>query len=38
MGYYTDYSLESVHEDFIIPDIVSNKDVMEGFFHNRYES
>ena len=38
MGYYTDYSLESVHEDFIIPDNVSNKDLMEDFFNNRHDT
>ena len=38
MGYYTDYSLESAHEDFIIPDNVSNKELMEDFFNNRHES
>lgn len=38
MGYYTDYLLESVHEDFIIPDNVSDKSLMEDFFNNRHES
>ena len=38
MGYYTDYSLKSVHEDFIIPDNVSDKDLMEDFFDTRHDT